>query len=144
MVDPDEPSVIQPPPPPSDEVAEARLLRKLDLKVLPILWLLYLVCFVDRANIGNAKIQGMDTELHLTGQRYNISVWVFNLGYLVAGIPLAILFKRTGPKMLSVLMLAWGITVIGCGLTRSWEGLVACRLLEGIAESGFGPSAACT
>jgi MFS family permease len=128
--------------PPFDKTAERRILRKLDLKVLPILWLLYLVCFVDRSNIGNAKIQGMDTELKLKGQRYNIAVFVFNIGYLVAGIPFAILFKKTGPKVLSFMMFCWGVTVIGCGLTRSWEGLVACRLLEGMAESAFVPGAA--
>jgi MFS family permease len=128
--------------PPFDKIAEQRILRKLDFKVLPILWLLYLVCFVDRSNIGNAKIQGMDTELKLKGQRYNIAVFVFNIGYLVAGVPLAILFKKTGPKVLSLMMFCWGVTVIGCGLTRSWEGLVACRLLEGMAESAFVPGAA--
>jgi MFS family permease len=125
-----------------DKDAERRILRKLDFKVLPILWILYLVCFVDRSNIGNAKIQGMDTELKLKGQRYNIAVFVFNIGYLVAGVPLAILFKKTGPKVLSAMMFCWGVTVIGCGLTRSWEGLVACRLLEGMAESAFVPGAA--
>jgi MFS family permease len=125
-----------------DKADERRILRKLDFTVLPILWLLYLVCFIDRSNIGNAKIQGMDKELDLKGQRYNISVFVFNIGYLVAGVPLALIFKKTGPKALSVMMFCWGITVVGCGVTRSWEGLVACRLLEGMAESAFVPGAA--
>ncbi|KAF2022176.1 MFS general substrate transporter [Aaosphaeria arxii CBS 175.79] len=133
---------VQLPTPPFDKVAEARILKKLDLKVLPILWLLYLVCFVDRSNIGNAKIQGMDQELELKGQRYNIAVFVFNIGYLIAGVPLSILFKKTGPKSLSVMMFCWGITVIGCGLTKSFAGLVVCRLLEGMAEAAFVPGAA--
>jgi MFS family permease len=84
----------------------------------------------------------MDKDLSLTGQKYNIAVFVFNIGYLVAGVPLAILFRKTGPKTLSVMMFCWGITVIGCGLTWSWEGLVGCRLLEGMAESAFVPGAA--
>jgi MFS family permease len=92
---------------------------------------------VASANIGNAKIQGMEKELHLIGQRFNICVWVFNLGYLVAGIPLQIVFKKYGPKSLCVMMFFWGITVIGCGLVRKWEQLVICRLLEGMAESAF-------
>ncbi|KAG9381197.1 MFS general substrate transporter [Pyrenophora tritici-repentis] len=120
-----------------DPTAERRLLRKLDLRILPILWLLYLVNFIDRANIGNAKIQGMESALALKKQRFNIAVWVFNLGYLVAGIPLQILFKHYGPKSLCVMMFCWGITVIGCGLVKTWEQLVVCRLLEGIAESAF-------
>ncbi|KAH8726936.1 major facilitator superfamily domain-containing protein [Phaeosphaeriaceae sp. PMI808] len=122
---------------PIDRAAEKRLLRKLDLRILPVLWILYLVNFIDRANIGNAKIQGMEKELHLVGQRFNICVWVFNLGYLVAGIPLQIVFKKYGPKSLCVMMFCWGITVIGCGLVKRWEQLVICRLLEGIAESAY-------
>jgi MFS family permease len=90
-----------------------------------------------RANIGNAKIQGMEKELNLIGQRFNICVWVFNLGYLVAGIPLQIAFKKYGPKSLCVMMLAWGICVIGCGLVRRWEELVVCRLLEGMSEAAY-------
>lgn len=70
------------PTPPFDPAAEARLLRKLDLRVLPVLWLLFLVCFIDRSNIGNAKIAGMEKELGLRGQRYNVAVFVFNVGYL--------------------------------------------------------------
>ena len=90
------------------KAAERRLLRRLDFRVLPILWLLYLVSFIDRSNIGNAKIQGMDQELQLKGQRYNIALFVFNIGYLVAGIPLSIVFNKTGPKSLAVMMFCWG------------------------------------
>ncbi|KAF2638129.1 MFS general substrate transporter [Massarina eburnea CBS 473.64] len=120
-----------------DKAAERRLVRKLDLRIIPILWILYLVNFLDRANIGNAKIAGMEKELHLVGQRFNIAAWVFNLGYLVAGVPLTILFKRYGPKSLCVMMITWGITVIGCGLVKTWGQLVVTRLLEGMAESAF-------
>lgn len=63
---------------------------------------------LTRLQIGNAKIQGMEKELHLIGQRFNIAVWVFNLGYLVAGIPMMIVFKKYGPKSLCVMMVAWG------------------------------------
>jgi hypothetical protein len=52
----------------------------------------------------------MEKELNLIGQRFNICVWIFNLGYLVAGIPLQIVFKKYGPKTLCVMMFFWGIT----------------------------------
>lgn len=92
---------------------------------------------IDMSQIGNAKIAGMEKELHLVGQRFNICVWVFNLGYLVAGIPCTILFKKYGPKSLCVMMVLWAVTVIGCGLVRTWEQLVITRLLEGICEAAF-------
>ncbi|KAF2196647.1 MFS general substrate transporter [Delitschia confertaspora ATCC 74209] len=140
--------------PPFNRTAEQKLLRKLDVRILPVLWILHFVNFVDRANIGNAKIQGMENELHLTGQRFNIAVWVFNLGYLVAGVPAAVAFKKYGPKSLVVMMFCWGellqlewektysdilpgITVIGCGLVQNYQGLIACRLLEGMTEAFF-------
>ena len=93
----------------SDSALENRLLRKLDIRILPVLWVLYLVNFVDRANIGNARIQGMEKDLDLSGQNFNIALWVFNLGYLVAGIPAAVAFRRYGPKSLAVMMFFWGM-----------------------------------
>lgn len=94
--------------PPFDTAAEKKLLRTLDFRVMPVLWVLFLVCFIDRSNIGNAKIAGMETELDLKGQRYNVAVFVFNIGYLVAGVPLSVLVKRYGPKSLGVMMFCWG------------------------------------
>ncbi|KAH8731010.1 major facilitator superfamily domain-containing protein [Phaeosphaeriaceae sp. PMI808] len=125
-----------------NRAAERRLVRILDFRILPVLWILHLVGFTDRANIGNAKIQGMEKELHLIGQRFNICIWSFNLGYLVAGVPLAIVFKKYGPRMLCIAMFCWGICVIGCGLVKKWEQLVVCRLLEGMAEATYVPACA--
>ncbi|KIJ13996.1 hypothetical protein PAXINDRAFT_13119 [Paxillus involutus ATCC 200175] len=55
----------------------ARLLRKLDWHLLPLVTLLFLLSFLDRANVGNAKIAGMSTDLNLVGFRYNIAAAVF-------------------------------------------------------------------
>ncbi|OSS47602.1 hypothetical protein B5807_07560 [Epicoccum nigrum] len=127
---------------PFDKVAERKLLWKLDFTVLPLLWLLYLVCFVDRSNIGNAKIQGMEKELNLEGQKYNVAVFIFNIGYVLAGVPLSIVFKKVGPKFLPMMMFFWGVCVIGNGVTKSYAGLLVCRCLEGCAESAYVPGAA--
>lgn len=55
-----------------DPDAEKRLRRKLDRRILPIIILIYLLTFVDRANIGNARIAGLERDLHLKGLDYNI------------------------------------------------------------------------
>ena len=94
--------------PPFDKAAERKLLWKLDFTVLPLLWLLYLVCFVYCINIVNAKIQGMEKELNLEGQKYNVAVFIFNIGYVIAGVPLSIAFKMIGPKFLPMMMFVWG------------------------------------
>ncbi|KAH8886029.1 permease of the major facilitator superfamily [Thozetella sp. PMI_491] len=95
-----------------------------------------------RANIANAKIQGMEADLQLHGNQYNIAYMMFTVGYVAFGIPANLIFKKTGPKSLSVMMFLWAITVIGQGLTRNTGGLIACRFLEGILEAGFVPGCA--
>ena len=63
---------------PITKEVERKIIMKTDLHVLPILFVLFLVSFVDRTNIGNAKIQGLTDGLHLTGNQYNIAVFVFS------------------------------------------------------------------
>lgn len=59
-----------------DVAAEKRLLRKLDLTIYPILYLVYMMSFLDRINIANARIQGLTADLDLSGSRYNIALFV--------------------------------------------------------------------
>jgi len=66
-----------------DPEAEKRLLRKCDLRVVPALWLLFLLAFLDRTNIGNAKIQGLTEDLNMTGNDYNIALFVFFIPYIL-------------------------------------------------------------
>jgi len=60
---------------------ERRILKKIDYRLVPILSLLYLVAFIDRSNIGNAKIAGLADDLHLEGLQYNIAVTMFFVTY---------------------------------------------------------------
>jgi len=62
-----------------DKDGERRLVRKLDLWLLPILTLAYLACFIDRASIGNARVLGLGTELNLKGYEFNIALTYFCL-----------------------------------------------------------------
>jgi hypothetical protein len=65
-----------------DEAAAARLLWKLDLRVLPMLMVLWFLSFVDRINIANAKVQGMEKSLHMKGNDYNVALTVSVIVYL--------------------------------------------------------------
>jgi hypothetical protein len=56
-----------------DEKATSRLVRKIDLRLLPFLALLYLLSFLDRTNIGNARLAGLEKTLHMKGLDYNVS-----------------------------------------------------------------------
>lgn len=57
---------------PLDPLGEKKLLRKIDLHLIPILWILFLCAFIDRINIGNARIQGLEMDLGLEGNQYNM------------------------------------------------------------------------
>jgi hypothetical protein len=60
-----------------DPAAEKKLLRKVDLHVVPALFVLFLLAFLDRVNIGNAKIFGLEEELRMTGSQYSIGLMIF-------------------------------------------------------------------
>lgn len=63
------------------------------------------------SNIANAKIQGMDKDLHLHGNQYNMAVMVFTVAYVIFGVPANLVFKKFGPKTLSIMMLFWGKSI---------------------------------
>ena len=95
---------------PIDKAAEKRLLRKLDLHVLPMISFLYMLAFVDRINIGNARIQGLEKDLHMSGHDYNIALFVFFIPYILLEVPSNIILKKVAPSTwLSLLMFIWGM-----------------------------------
>ena len=95
---------------PIDSVAQKKLVRKCDWHVLPTISLLYLFAFIDRINIGNARIQGLEDDLHMTGNNYNVALLVFFVPYILLEVPSNILIKRIAPSTwLSFIMLCWGM-----------------------------------
>jgi hypothetical protein len=66
-----------------DRAAERRLRNKIDLMIIPTVSLLYLFCFIDRANIGNARLAGLEKDLKLAGYDYNAVLSVFYVSYII-------------------------------------------------------------
>ena len=94
---------------PIDGVADKRLLRKLDLRVVPIVGFLYMLAFVDRINIGNARIQGLEKDLHMKGHDYNIALFVFFIPYILIEVPSNLYIRKANPSTwLSSIMVLWG------------------------------------
>jgi MFS family permease len=123
-----------------DPIAEKKLLWKVDLHVVPPLLILFLLAFLDRVNIGNAKIQGMTTELHMQGQDYNIALFIFFIPYILLEVPSNIIIKKVAPSTwLCIIMFLWGVCTIGQGLVSNFAGLVAMRFLLGMFEAGLVP-----
>lgn len=95
--------------PPMDPAALKKLTFKCDLYVIPPLFVLFLLAFLDRTNIGNAKIQGLEDGLNISGTEYNIALFIFFVPYILFEVPSNILLKKIAPSTwLSSIMFFWG------------------------------------
>ncbi|KAG4435372.1 hypothetical protein IFR05_009158 [Cadophora sp. M221] len=127
-------------PPIFDAAATKRLLRKLDFRLLPFLALLYLLSFLDRTNIGNARLFDLEKDLGMSGIDYNIALAIFFPTYVIAEVPSNMMIKRLGPSVwLTFIMVAWAAVVIGMGFVTNFGGLLAARAILGLAEGGLFP-----
>ncbi|KAF2864302.1 MFS transporter-like protein [Piedraia hortae CBS 480.64] len=121
-----------------DAGLDDRFRRKFDLHILPWIFLLWLLAFIDRSNIGNARIDGLAKDLHLTGEKYNVALTVFYILYILVDIPSNwVLAKVGGGHYLPILAAAWGIIGVCMGAVKSYTGLIICRLLLGACEGGM-------
>ena len=94
---------------PPDPASLKRLTWKCDLHVVPPLFVLFLLAFLDRTNIGNAKIQGLEASLSMEGQDYNIALFTFFIPYILLEVPSNIIIKNLAPSTwLSLIMVLWG------------------------------------
>ncbi|TVY45218.1 putative transporter [Lachnellula cervina] len=120
---------------------DRKLVRKLDLQLIPWLCLLYLLSFLDRSNIGNAKIAGLQKNLgNMSTGQYNAALSIFFVSYAIFE-PLAnILLKRLRPSVfIPIIMIIWGVCMLSMGFVTSWSGLMVCRFFLGLAEAGLFP-----
>ena len=95
---------------PIDRAAEIKLVRKCDLHVIPPVTLLFTLSFLDRINIGNARIQGLEKDLNMKGSDFNIALLLFFVPYVLLEVPSNYLLKKIAPSTwLSGLMFCWGM-----------------------------------
>ncbi|KAK6208511.1 major facilitator superfamily transporter [Colletotrichum tabaci] len=116
------------------------LLRKLDAKLLPAVGILYLLSFLDRSNVGNARIEGLTEDLHMSGNQYLTGLTLYFIGYVLFEIPCNIILKRTTPRFwLPTLTVAWGIVATLMGIVTNMAGFFVARFFLGVTESGLFP-----
>lgn len=116
--------------------AERKLLRKLDLILLPLFALAYCTNFIDRTAIGNAKIAGIEKDLGMSGFQYNIALTIFYIFYIAVDIPSNLALKRFGSPWVAAMITAFGIVSIGTAFVKSYTGLIITRVFLGLAEGG--------
>lgn len=122
------------------DIDQKKLLRKIDLRLVPLFTVLYLLSFLDRGNIGNAKIEGLAEDLNLQGSQYNLSLTIFFIFYATMEIPCNIILRHVKPKVFIPLsMVLWSVVMTLMGTVRNFHQLLATRALLGIFEASLFP-----
>jgi MFS family permease len=107
---------------------------------MPIVVLLYFFAFLDRSNIGNAKVAGFQKDLGISAKQYSIALTSFYVAYIVIEIPSNLIMKKVGPnRLLPTLAILWGLVTMCQGAVRNYSSLIACRVFLGIFEGGLTP-----
>ncbi|KAF9477431.1 MFS general substrate transporter [Pholiota conissans] len=123
-----------------DEKKVKDAVRKLDITILPIMTMFYFLSFLDRANIGNARVAGLQKGLHLSDHQYQIAVTITFVPYILSELPANLLLRKIGPNILMPTILTlWGVIVIAQGFVKSYHGLVVARAFLGLMEGPMFP-----
>jgi D-galactonate transporter len=113
--------------------------RKVGLRLIPLLFACYIAAYLDRVNVGFAKLQ-MQGALGLSDAVYGLGAGIFFIGYFLFEIPSNLILHRVGARRwIARIMVSWGILSAGTMFVRTPEGFYLLRFLLGIAEAGFFP-----
>ncbi|KAI0090141.1 MFS general substrate transporter [Irpex rosettiformis] len=126
---------------PSEE--EKRLVRKLDLRIMPILSIVYLFAYLDRSNLGNARLQGFPQDVlggDPTGNLFDWTNTAFFIAYILFPIPATIISKLFPPRIwIGSAVMGWGLASTLLSTSFNPAGAIVCRVFLGIFEAGFAP-----
>lgn len=118
---------------------EARVARKLQLRILPFVILLYFVSFLDRVNVGFAALS-MNTAIGLTPAKLGFGSGIFFIGYIAVQVPSNLIMMRVGARAwIARVVIAWGIVSVASAFVIGPNSFYAMRFLLGITEAGFFP-----
>jgi len=130
---------------PSDPItAEARLLCKLDRRILPITCVLYLFAYLDRSNLGNARLQGLPEDVlggDPTGVLFDWLVAIFFIPFILCHVPWTVLSKYYNPRIwIGCSAILWGLCSTSMSVASDFNTLLIARLGLGFFEAAFVPS----
>ncbi|WP_315760836.1 MFS transporter [Sphingomonas sp. Y38-1Y] len=127
----------------TDGIADAaegeRVLRRISRRLMPLLFVLYLLAYVDRQNVSYAKLEMVDA-LGLSEAAYGLGASLFFLGYFLFEAPSNMILARVGARVWFARILGtWGLITVALGFTRDATMFYVLRFLLGAAEAGFFP-----
>lgn len=113
---------------------ERALALKFDVRILPMIALMYLFNALDKGNLGNAKTDGMDKDLNFKGNQYNTMLSIFYVPYVVFAPPIGMLGKRYGPhRVLPIMMFSFGSATLLSACVKNWAGMMTLRWFLGMS-----------
>src|SRR5208283_2430291 len=122
-----------------DASFEAKTYHKVDLRIIPFMILCYILAYLDRVNVGFAKLQ-MLKDLSLSDAAYATGAGIFFIGYFFFEVPSNVLLKKFGARTwIARIMISWGIISALMMFVKGEWSFYAMRCLLGIAEAGFFP-----
>ncbi|KAI5253154.1 high-affinity nicotinic acid transporter [Aureobasidium subglaciale] len=121
--------------------AEKKVLRKFDRFLLPPIAVILLVAYLDRSNLGNAKVFGFEDGIGLVGNQFNTISTLFYPFYVLFEVPWTMAVKRFGANhVLGIAMIAWSVITLCTGFIQNYSQAIAVRVLLGAFEAGLVPS----
>ncbi|KAI1097691.1 major facilitator superfamily domain-containing protein [Jackrogersella minutella] len=130
----------------TNPIEAKKVLRKIDWRIIPLLQFLYMLTFLDRVNIGNARLWNLERDLNMSGYDYNIVVLIFYIPYIILELPSNYFFNRIEPrKFMGAIIMGWGsnlsyqVTITFAGFSKSYACLLVSRIFIGIFEAGMFP-----
>lgn len=120
-------------------INESALVRKITWKIIPFVFILYIISYLDRANIGYAALQ-MNKELALSSEAFGFISGIFFIGYFLFEVPSNVMLNKFGARRwIARILLTWGAISVACGFVQSANQLYVLRFLLGVSEAGFFP-----
>jgi MFS transporter, ACS family, tartrate transporter len=113
--------------------------RKVFWRIIPYTFTLYVISYLDRANLGYAALQ-MNKELALTSEAFGFAAGIFFIGYFLFEVPSNVALNKYGARMwISRILITWGVIATLTAFVQSATQLYILRFLLGVAEAGFFP-----
>ena len=123
----------------SGHALESRVLRRVTIRLVPILMALYFVNFLDRTNLGIAKSE-ISSDLQLSATLFGLASGIFFIGYVLVEVPSNLALVRFGARRwLARIAVSWGIVAVAIAFAPNASSLLALRFLLGVAEAGLFP-----
>src|SRR6202161_4072909 len=122
-----------------DKIIEAAAIRRVFWRLMPFLLAAYLLCYIDRVNVGFASLQ-MNKAVGIDPKTFGLGAGIFFVGYFILEVPSNLALERFGARTwICRIMITWGLVSAGMAMAVGPNSFIALRFLLGVAEAGFFP-----